>query len=81
MHSFYRIQFDTNGKFKASRLKADYLADLIKDKKLRIRHEERPDGSFVITAPTSELQQFMEKYGTDARFFPPDNSINLKKKG
>lgn len=63
MHSFYRIQFDTNGKFKASRLKADYLADLIKDKKLRIRHEERPDGSFVITAPTSELQQYVLKYG------------------
>lgn len=63
MHSFYRIQFDKNGSFKASRLKGDYLADLIRDKKIRIRHEERPDGSFVITAPTSELQQYVLKYG------------------
>lgn len=63
MHSFYRIQFDNNGRFKASRLKGDYLTELIRNKQIRIRHEERPDGSFVITAPTAELQQYVLKYG------------------
>ncbi|HVK47499.1 MAG TPA: hypothetical protein VM488_06650 [Pseudobacter sp.] len=49
---------------------------------MRLKHEhDALFGTFMITASSAELQQFMEKYGTDARFFPPDNSINLKKKG
>lgn len=49
---------------------------------MRLKHEYDPlFGTFVITASSAELQQFLEKYGNDARFFPTGNSINLKKKG
>lgn len=49
---------------------------------MRLKHEYDPlFGTFVITASSEELQQFLAKYGNDARFFPSDNSINLKRKG
>lgn len=77
MHSFYKIQFEKNGSFKASRLKGEYLENLIKNKQLRIRHEERADGSFVITAPTAELQQYVLKYGNNKEAY--ENSETYSK--
>lgn len=64
MHSFYRLQPGANdntitiGQFADS-----YLRKLIDKKQIRIRHEQRTDGSYVITAPTEELQQYVVKYG------------------
>ena len=63
MHSFYKIRFNNNGSFKVSRLKSEFLENLIRNKQINIRHEQRSDGSFVITAPTAELQQYVLKYG------------------
>lgn len=63
MHSFYRLQpgNDTNtmviGQFADS-----YLRKLIDKKQIRIRHEIRTDGTYFITAPTEELQQYVLKY-------------------
>ena len=63
MHSFYRLQpgKDSNtiiiGQFSDS-----YLRKLINKKQIRIRHEVRFDGDYVITAPTEELQQYVLKY-------------------
>ncbi|MGN6419026.1 MAG: hypothetical protein ACTHMC_16130 [Pseudobacter sp.] len=49
---------------------------------MRLKHEYDPlFGTFMITASSEELQQFLGKYGNDARFFPSGNSINLKRKG
>jgi hypothetical protein len=44
-------------------LKEEYLKNLIHKKQIRIPHEVRYDGSFLITASTEELQQYVMKYG------------------
>lgn len=62
MHNFYRVRFTNDQSFQASRLKEEYLKTLIKNKQIRIRHEVRTDGSYFITAPTEELQQYVLKY-------------------
>ncbi len=39
------------------------MRELIDKKQIRIRHEVRFDGLYVITASTEELQQYVAKYG------------------
>ena len=36
--------------------------------------------TFLITASTNELQQFILKYGKDDRFFSKENSVTLIRK-
>jgi len=68
-------------------ISVDFLdGELIKKQVLagnmRLSHEYDPlFGSFMITASSSELQQFIRKYGNDPRFFPSNNSITLTRKG
>jgi len=62
MHSFYRVQIHNDRSIELSQLKEEYLKDLIKQKRVRIKHEDI-DGSYIITAPTEELQQYVLKYG------------------
>lgn len=63
MHSFYRLQKGVNGKtITIGQFGNNYLQKLIDTKQIRIRHEVKFDGSFVITAPTEELQQYVIKY-------------------
>ena len=64
LHSFYKVQFNNSESFKISQFDEKYLRDLINNKQIRIRHEVRFDGSYVITAPTEELQQYVLKYGS-----------------
>ncbi len=80
MHSFYRLQAgkDQNsiviGQFADS-----YLRTLIDKKQIRIRHELKSDGSYVITAPTEELQQYVLKYGdVDEAYQDNDTYTRIK---
>lgn len=64
MHSFYRLKTGSNPNTLVIGQFADaYLRKLIDKKQIRIRHELKADGSYVITAPTEELQQYVIKYG------------------
>lgn len=65
MHSFYRVRMLNDRSFELGMLKGDFLQELINTKRIRIQHEEIADGAFVITAPTSELRQYVLKYGND----------------
>lgn len=63
MHSFYRFTPGSNSDtITISQFAENYLRQLIDKKQIRIRHEVRFDGSYVITAPTEELQQYVVKY-------------------
>jgi hypothetical protein len=63
MHTFYRVRPGSNSDtMKIGQFGENYLRNLIDKKKIRIRHEVRIDGSYVITAPTEELQQYVIKY-------------------
>jgi hypothetical protein len=74
MHSIYRIKFADNNSIDIQRLDGDYLKNLIKNKQIRIKHEEMEDGSFVITASTEELQQYLIKYSDVPEAYNKDNS-------
>jgi hypothetical protein len=64
MHSFYRVQVHNDRSIEISQLKEEYLKNLIQQKRVRIKHEVYIDGSYIITAPTEELQQYVLKYGS-----------------
>ena len=58
-----------------------YLHDQIKAGRMKIKNEtDELYGTFLITASTRELQQFLEKYGNDSRFFNKENSVTLNRK-
>lgn len=63
MHSFYRIRFLNDKSFEIGQFNDSFLKGLIDNKQIRIKHEVRYDGSYVITAPTEDLQQYVLKYG------------------
>ena len=79
MHSIYRIRFTTNNSFDIQQLDAGYLENLIRNKKIRIRHEVTEDGSYVITAPTEELQKYIVKYSDIPEAYSNDNSASYNK--
>jgi len=58
-----------------------YLHDQIKAGRMKIKNEtDELYNTFLITASTTELQQFLEKYGNDSRFFNKENSVTLSRK-
>ena len=65
MHTSFRVEIANDGSFELSQFDESYLTDLIDKKKIRISHETDPDDNIVITASTSELQQYIMKYGDD----------------
>jgi hypothetical protein len=62
-------------------LDGGYIYDQIKAGRMKIKNE-RDDlyDTFLITASTNELQQFIQKYGNDDRFFNKENSVTLNRK-
>jgi hypothetical protein len=62
MHIFYRLRFNSDRSFNFQIFDGDFLKKLIDNKQIRIKHEVRFDGSYVITASTEELQQYVMKY-------------------
>lgn len=63
MHSFFQLNFNDNGTFTTRQFEGDFLKDLIDKNQIRIKYQKRFDGSYVITAPTEELRQYVLKYG------------------
>ena len=79
MHSIYRIKFNGDLSFDLQQLDGGYLENLIKNKKIRLRHEVTEDGSYVITAPTEELQQYLVKYSDVPEAYGKDNNETYNK--
>lgn len=75
MHTCYRLRFvQNNNTFELKQFDEGYLQKLIENKKIRIRHETREDGSFVVTASTEELQQYILKYSDVPEAYYQDNT-------
>jgi hypothetical protein len=79
MHSIYRVKFNGDHSFDLQQLDGGYLENLIKNKKIRLRHEVTEDGSYVITAPTEELQQYLVKYSDVPEAYGNDNNETYNK--
>ena len=63
LHSLYHVQFAQNQSLRIRQFDEGFLKNLINNKKIRISHEVMFDGSYLITASTEELQQYVLKYG------------------
>ncbi len=80
-HSFAKLEWNNDNSFQLRFLDGDYIKEIVLTGKARIQHEYDPlFGTFVITAPAQELEQFLEKYGNDERLFKGGNTINLVRK-
>lgn len=76
-----RLKFINTNTIKLDFINGEYVYDQIKAGRMKIKNE-RDDlyDTFLITASTSELQQFIQKYGNDDRFFNKENSVTLIRK-
>jgi hypothetical protein len=62
-------------------LDGDFIKKIILNGNSRIKHEYDPlFGTFVITASSDELEQFLEKYGNNESLFKGGNTIILTRK-
>ena len=85
MHTSYRVKILNEGSFELSQLAEGYVERLIEEKKIRISHEAfgYDDGhegynGIVITASTSELQQYLIKYSDEPHAYESEKIIFKK---
>lgn len=74
MHTCYLLSINKDNSFELKQFDETYMKQLIDDKKIRIRHETREDGSLVVTASTKELQQYIMKYSDVPEAYYQDNT-------
>jgi hypothetical protein len=67
-HTFAKVQVE-DGKIEVMPMNYDYMAKLIQEKRIRLKHENLGDDNIILTASTSELRSFLKKYGDDDRLF------------
>ena len=80
-HTIARVQFPNSTTVKLDFVDGGFLYEQVKAGRMKIKNE-RDDlyDTFLITASTDELQQFIQKYGNDDRFFDKENSVTLIRK-
>ena len=79
--SIAKLEWKTNNSAVLHFLNGDYIKKNILDGKVRIKHEHDPlFDTFVITASSHELEQFLEKYGNDERLFKGGVTMTLTRK-
>lgn len=80
-HTIARIKFTNANSIQLDFIDGDFLYKQVKAGRMKIKNEaDDLYDTFMITASTSELQQFLEKYGNDERFFSKGNSVTLIRK-
>ena len=80
-YTIARIRFSNSNNIKLDFIDGDFLYKQINVGRMKLKHEtDELFGTFLITASTSELQQFIQKYGNDDRFFDKENSVTLIRK-
>lgn len=77
-HNFYKLVFKGE-KIYVYPFNDEYMEELFKQRKVRIKHEKVEDSFTVLTASTNELQAFLKKYGSDPQLFKDDDPKVLSK--
>jgi hypothetical protein len=77
-HNFYKLAFKGE-KIYVYPFNNDYLEELFKQRKIRIKHEKVDSSLTVLTAATQELQDFFKKYGNDPKLFRDEDPSVLTK--
>ena len=80
-YTIARIRFSNSNTIKLDFINGDFLYKQINAGRMKLKHEtDDLYDTFLITASTNELQQFILKYGKDDRFFDKENSVTLIRK-
>lgn len=80
-YTIAKVQWQNTNTIRLDFIDGGYLYDQIKAGRMKIKNEtDELYDTFLITASTRELQQFLEKYGNDDRFFNKENSVTLIRK-
>ena len=80
-YTIARIRFSNSNTIKLDFIDGDFLYKQINAGRMKLKHEtDDLYDTFLITASTNELQQFIVKYGKDDRFFSKENSVTLIRK-
>ena len=76
-----KVEIQNSTTIKLDFLDGGFIYEQVKAGHLKIKNE-RDDlyDTFLITASTTELQKFLEKYGKDNRFYNKENSVTLNRK-
>jgi len=74
VHTFIRVE-STAPKLKLKLTNDENMKELLEQDPNAIAHESIDDESFVLTAPTEELQAFVLKYADDERVFSDETTL------
>ena len=75
-HTFAKATID-EGKVTIQSFNQEYIEKLIKNKRVRIKHEILGEDQILLTASTNELRAFIQKYGSDADLFEDAETLVL----
>lgn len=79
-HSFAKVIFQSNKQLQLKFLSPGFIEEQLKQQRIAIKHEkDEMTGNYLITASSSDLQQFLIKYGKDERLYSKENNIILGK--
>lgn len=80
--SIAKIDFIDNNRVSIKYLNGDFIKEQVSKGNLRLKHEkDNLFGTFLITASSFELNQFLEKYGHDERLYYSKDNTTLTRKG
>ena len=80
-YTFAKVEWQNANTIRLDFIDGDFLYEQIKAGRMKIKNEtDELYDTFLITASTKELQQFLEKYGNDDRFYNKENSVTLIRK-
>lgn len=71
VHTFAKLKLDGDS-LKIMMFDPDFLEKLLERRQIRIKHEKLEEGGYVLTAPSEELQKFVEKYGNEKEAYIRD---------
>jgi hypothetical protein len=85
VHTFCKVDLSNKDSFLLSPFKANFLKDLLKRNRIKIKHEYIPEkvldvdiGTYVLTASTQELQKFMMNFGSEENAFEEGTLFHRK---
>lgn len=77
-----RLDIANNNTMTLQFLNGEFIKELLKKGQAGIKHEKNElFETFLVTASSKELQQFIGKYSRDERLFSKENSVTLTRKG
>ncbi|WP_295128898.1 hypothetical protein [uncultured Chitinophaga sp.] len=81
-YTIAKIDVLDNGQLSVKFADGDFIKKQLLAGNMKLKYEhDALFGTFVVTASSADLQQFVAKYGNDERLFGSKNAITLNKKG